>query len=256
MTDAWDPERYSRFAAERSEPFFALLALVTPTPGGRAVDLGCGSGDLTRELHRRTGAAETLGLDSSEAMLARAAPLAGDGLRFERADIGAFAPERPFDLIFSNAALHWVPDHASLLERLTRALVPGGQLAFQVPDNFDHPSHRTAQRTAREEAFRAALAGVSHPRNVLAPEVYARILDDLGFREQTVRLQVFGHRLASREELVTWVEGTLLTFYKERLSEALYARFLETYRARLFAALPDQRPFFLPFRRILVRGRR
>jgi trans-aconitate 2-methyltransferase len=256
VTDVWDPERYGRFATERSEPFFDLLALVAPIPGGRAVDLGCGSGELTRQLHRRTRAAETLGLDSSEAMLAEAAPLAGDGLRFERSDIGAFAPARPFDLVFSNAALHWVPDQASLLGRLTRALVPGGQLAFQVPDNFEHPSHRAAEEAAAAEPFRSALAGASHPRNVLAPEVYARILDDLGFREQTVRLQVYGHRLASREELLTWVEGTLLTFYKERLPEAFSARFLDAYRARLFAALPDRRPFFLPFRRILARASR
>jgi trans-aconitate 2-methyltransferase len=256
VTDAWDPQRYGRFAAERSEPFFDLLALVTPIPGGRAVDLGCGSGELTRELHRGTRAAETLGLDSSEAMLARAAALAGDGLRFERGDIDAFAPREPFDLVFSNAALHWVPDHAALLERLTRSLAPEGQLAFQVPDNFDHPSHHAARATALEEPFRSALAGASHPRNVLAPEVYAGILDDLGFREQTVRLQVYGHRLAAREEVVNWVEGTLLTFYKGRLPDTLYARFLEAYRARLFAALPDVRPFFFPFRRILARARR
>src|SRR5690349_15098037 len=127
--DAWQPDTYARFAAERRRPFFDLLDMVSPLPGGRAVDLGCGTGELTRELHLRTGAAETVGLDSSEAMLARAAPFAEGGLRFERTDIAAFSPREEFDLVFSNAALHWVPDHPRLLARLAAALRPGGQLA-------------------------------------------------------------------------------------------------------------------------------
>ena len=254
--DTWDPERYARFAEERARPFFDLLDLVTPIPGGSAVDLGCGPGELTAELHRRTGAAETLGIDSSEAMFAKAAPHAGGGLRFERGEIGTFAPSEPYDLVFSNAALQWVPDHPAQLARLTRSVKPGGQLAFQVPDNFDHASHRAAEEVAAEEPFAAALGGSAHPRNVLAPEAYAAILDRLGYAEQTVRLQVYGHRLDSREDVVAWVEGSLLSEYRRRLSAELYARFLESYRERLFAMLPDERPFFFTFRRILARARR
>ncbi len=254
--DTWDPESYARFAAERAKPFFDLLDLVTPIPGGRAVDLGCGPGELTVELHRRTGAAETLGIDSSEAMLAKAAPHAGSGLSFERGDIAAFAPAEPFDLVFSNAALHWIPDHQALLARLTRLVAPGGQLAFQVPDNWDHASHRAAEDVAAEEPFAGALAGSTHPRNVLAPEAYAAILDRLGYREQTVRLQVYGHHLESREGVVAWVEGSLLSEYRRKLPTELYARFLERYRERLFAMVPDERPFFFTFRRILARGKR
>ncbi|HEY1435763.1 MAG TPA: methyltransferase domain-containing protein, partial [Thermoanaerobaculia bacterium] len=109
--DTWQPDTYTRFAAERSRPFFDLLDLVTPIPGGRAVDLGCGPGELTRALHEKTGARETLGVDSSDAMLAKAAAFAGGGLRFERGDLETFTAEEPFDLVFSNAAYHWVPDH-------------------------------------------------------------------------------------------------------------------------------------------------
>jgi trans-aconitate 2-methyltransferase len=253
--DTWDPERYARFAKERSQPFFDLLDLVTPIPGGRAVDLGCGTGELTAELHRRTQAAQTLGIDSSDAMLAKAAPHAGGGVQFEKGDIATFAPDEPFDLVFSNAAYHWVPDHAALLARLTRAVKPGGQLAFQVPDNFDHPSHRAAEEVAAAEPFAQALGGGAHPRNVLAPEAYAAILDRLGYADQTVRLQVYGHRLDSREGVVTWVEGSLLSEYRRRLPDGLYPGFLARYRERLFAALPDERPFFITFRRILARAR-
>ncbi len=254
--DTWDPDRYARFAAERAKPFFDLLDLVAPIPGGRAVDLGCGPGELTAELHRRTEAAETLGIDSSDAMLAKAAPHAGGGLRFERGDIGAFVPAEPFDLVFSNAALHWVPDHPALLARLTRFVAPGGQLAFQVPDNWDHASHRAAEEAAAEEPFAASLAGSAHPRNVLAPEAYAVILDRLGYREQTVRLQVYGHRFDSREGIVAWVEGSLLSDYRRKLSAELYARFLERYRERLIEMVPDEQPYFFTFRRILARAKR
>ena len=256
MGDRWNPEQYGRFAAERRQPFLDLLALIRSIPGGRAVDLGCGTGELTRALHERLGAAETLGIDTSEAMLAKAQNAAGHGLRFERGDIGTFEPQRPFDLVFSNAALHWISDHPSLLERLARAVAPHGQLAFQVPANFDHPSHIAAEQTAGEEPFAGALSGAAHPRHVLAPEAYAALLDRQGFAEQTVRLQVYAHRLDSRSEVVEWVKGSLLTDYEKRLPPELFARFLARYRERLFAALPDEHPFFFPFKRILVRASR
>jgi trans-aconitate 2-methyltransferase len=253
--DTWNPEIYERFSAERGRPFFDLLALVAPIPGGRAVDLGCGTGALTAELHRRLGAAETLGIDSSPAMLEKTAPLAGNGLRFERGDLAEFAPAARFDLVFSNAALHWVPDHSGLLQRLTRALRPSGQLAFQVPVNFGHATHRSAEKVAGEEPFRSALGGGAHSTNVLAPEAYATLLHRLGFAEQIVRLEVYGSSLPSREDVVEWVRGSLLTEYRRRLPEDLYPTFVERYREALFRAIPDERPYFLTYNRILVRAR-
>ncbi|MFY9549928.1 MAG: methyltransferase domain-containing protein [Thermoanaerobaculia bacterium] len=254
--DGWDPEAYARFAAERRRPFDDLLALVAPIPGGRAVDLGCGTGEWTRALHEKTSAEETLGIDSSEAMLGKAAAYAGGGVRFERSDIAHFAPKQPFDLVFSNAALHWLPDHPALLTRLTAAVKPGGQLAFQVPDNFEHPSHRAAAEVAGQEPFRTALCGTSHPRSVRAPESYASLLDQLGYAEQTVRLQIYGTRLESRKGIVAWVEGSLLSDYRGRLPAALYAEFVKRYRATLFRMIPDERPYFFTYRRILVHARR
>ena len=176
-------------------------------------------------------------------------------MRFERGDIGAFSAAEPYDLVFSNAALHWVPDHPALLERLAHAVAPGGQLAFQVPDNFEHASHRAAAEVARQEPYRSALGGEAHPRNVLAPEAYASILDRLGYTEQTVRLQIYGQRLDSREGVVAWVEGSLLSEYRKRLPSDLYLRYLEAYRRALFALIPDDRPYFFTYRRILVRAR-
>jgi trans-aconitate 2-methyltransferase len=255
--DTWDPGQYQRFAAERAAPFHDLLALVRPVPGGRVVDLGCGSGELTAQLHRRVGAAETLGLDSSPAMLERAAEagLAGHGLRFAEGDIGEFR-EGPWDVIFSNAALHWLPNHAELFGRLAGLLDPGGQLAVQMPANHDHPSHVVAAEVAGDEPFRTALGGYRRVSPVQSPEWYAELLDRLGLADQHVRLQVYLHHLASRDEVVEWVKGTLLTDYESRMPAGVFEEFLGVYRRRLLPHLEDSRPYRYPFKRLLLWGRR
>jgi trans-aconitate 2-methyltransferase len=255
-TDTWDPGQYERFRDERSAPFFDLLSLVAPVPGGRVVDLGCGTGELTRALHERTGASATLGIDSSEAMLARSRPHAGGGLSFELGDIAHWAPAEPVDLVFSNAALHWVDDHAELFARLTAALRPGGQVAVQVPANHDHASHLVAERVAAEEPFRDALGGYLRRSPVLEPEVYAVLLDRLGYVTQHVRMQVYLHVLPEPGAVVDWVKGTLLTDYKRRLPDALYEDFVARYRELLLTELGEDRPFRFTFKRLLLWGRR
>lgn len=250
----WDPAQYHRFRAERRQPFLDLIALVEPRPALRVVDLGCGTGELTRLLHDRLPGADTLGLDSAASMLAESAAVATAGLRFARADVATFAADAAYDLVVSNAALHWLPDHAALFTRLRRALTDGGQLAVQMPLNFDYPSHTVAAAIAGEPPFRDALDGFAVRQPVHAPEWYAARLHGLGFRRQHVRVQVYGHLLAAPDEVVEWVRGSLLTAYQRRLPAELWPEFLARYRARLLAELPDERPFFYPFKRLLLWG--
>lgn len=252
MPDTWNPEQYGRFRDERAQPFYDLLALVRPRSGMRAVDLGCGPGELTRQLHDRLGCRQTLGLDSSEAMLGKAAPHAGHGLTFAAGDIGAFAPAQPYDLIFSNAALQWVDDHPRLFAKLASALKPGGQLAVQVPANHDFATHLVAAEVASQEPFRSALDGYVRNSPLLTPEGYAELLHDLGFARQSVRLQVYGHVLGARDDVIEWVKGTLLTDYEKRLSPNQFAQFLEAYRAALLPRLVERTPYFYPFKRLLL----
>ena len=252
----WNPDQYERFRDERRQPFFDLLALVRPRPGLRVIDLGCGTGELTRLLHDRLQAVETVGLDSSTSMLERSRAFAGNGLRFVHGDLAAHAAPASYHLVFSNAALHWAPDHHELLGRLTTCLCDGGQLAVQVPANHDHPSHVVAAALAVEEPFRAALGGYVRPPGVLAPEAYAALLDALGYREQHVRLQVYAHHLPSRDGVVEWVKGTLLVDYQKRLPPELFAEFLERYRRRLLPQLSEAQPYFYPFKRILFWAQR
>jgi trans-aconitate 2-methyltransferase len=254
-TDSWDPAQYERFERERAAPFFDLLDLVQPCPGGRVADLGCGTGELTRALHQRTNAGSTVGLDASQEMLKRSGDHTDDGLTFELGDIAEWAPSQPVDLIFSNAALHWIDDHDALFMRLTGALSRGGQLAVQVPANHDQPSHLIAERVAAEEPFRTVLGGYVRRTPVLAPERYAQLLHRLGYGAQQVRLQVYLHLLPQTGAVVDWVKGTLLTAYRRRLPDRVYEDFVARYRELLVAELPDQRPFPFPFKRVLLWGR-
>ncbi len=253
--DSWNPEQYARFRNERSQPFFDLLAMVEPKPAMRVVDLGCGTGELTRLLHNQIRARETLGIDNSEAMLAQSGAFGGSGDFFRKGDIAEFRAPKQYDLVFSNAALQWVSDHDSLLAQLKEALSDRGQLAVQVPANAEHPAYRVAAEVAAGAEFREGIGRFQLAHSVLSPEAYARLLNRLGFREQQVRLQVYAHVLVSREEVVEWYKGTLLTAYQTRLPPELWDDFFARFRSQLLPQLDDARPYFFPFKRILLCAR-
>ena len=244
----WSPAQYQRFAEERKQPFLDLVALLERRPRMRVVDLGCGTGELTRELHQTLDATETLGIDDSETMLLKSGHFEGKMLRFERGSVEAFVTDQPYDLIFSNAALHWVPAHEQLLVRLTNFLAADGQLAIQMPSNDSHPSHRVAAEVAADFGVAA------RPAHVLEPERYAELLHRLGYKQQHVRLQVYGHALPSTEDVVEWVRGALLTHYEALLTPEKFADFLGEYRTRLMQVLGSERPFFYTYKRILLWG--
>jgi trans-aconitate 2-methyltransferase len=258
MSDAWQPEQYRRFADERAQPFWDLLELVERCHIARAVDLGCGSGELTEAAADRLAVEDMTGIDASPSMLERARTRSRPGLRFVDGDIGSWPAgggHDPINLVLANAALHWVPDHVGVLTRWWAAIAPGGQLAVQMPANADHHSHRVATEVAASEPFLAALGGTPPPdpvaANVLPPEQYAILLDHLGAARQHVRLQVYPHVLASSAEVVEWVKGTTLTRFFTALPAELHEPFVAEYRRRLLAAIGDHEPYFYPFKRIL-----
>jgi len=179
-------------------------------------------------------------------MLAAAAQQAAEGLRFERADLATFTAQRPFDLVFANASLHWVPHHEQLLPRLCALLTPGGQIAVQIPAMADHTSHTMADSLADEEPFASALgSGARIVNPVLRPARCA---------QQTVRLNVYPHVLPGYEAVVEWVRGAYLTSYEARLGSVLFKQFHQEYTRRLAVAIP-QRPYLYAYSRILIWGR-
>jgi trans-aconitate 2-methyltransferase len=252
VNDAWDPEQYARFREERQQPFYDLLRLVNARKGMRVVDLGCGTGELTREMHRHLKAQSTLGIDSSDAMLATAAEQSEPNLRFLRGLIEDFDADGAYDLVLSNAAVHWVPDHERLLARLSRALAPGGQLAIQMPFNRDAPDHVVCDEILREAPFVTATGGVGIRQHALPIERYATLLWKLGFRQQHVRMVVYGHKMPSREGVLEWVKGALLTDVKKRLDEPTWEAFLAQYRERLLSRLDDDRPYLYTMKRVFL----
>jgi trans-aconitate 2-methyltransferase len=259
VPDHWDPAQYHRFRAERSQPFFDLLALVEPTTEPRVADLGCGTGELTAEAHEILAARQTIGIDRSPSMLERAGALDVAGLTFGAGDIADFAPPEPFDVIISNAALQWVSDHPTVLARWTAALTARGQLAVQMPMNADHPSHRVAAEVSHEPEFTDAFAGEppgDPVARLLPPERYAELLADFGYARQHVRMQVYVHRLESTADVVEWVRGTTLTRFQDVLAPDVFERFVARYRERLLEVLGEHRPFLYTFKRLLFWGQR
>lgn len=244
----WDPERYHQFQSQRSAPFDDLLQLVRIRPNLRAVDLGCGTGELTARLADALPNSDVLGLDSSPEMLQRAAPYARPGLRFERGDQAALSGQ--FDLIFSNAALQWSDDHPVLIRRLYACLAPGGQLAVQVPSNHTHISHRIIREIASQEPFHGALQGFTRQAPVLPIEDYAGLLFEIDAQDILVFEKIYPHVLADSDAVVDWISGTALVPYFERLDEAMQAEFTHAIRARIKTELPVQ-PLFYPFKRTL-----
>lgn len=257
----WDPQQYLRFRRERAQPFYDLVDLIASRQRMRVVDLGCGAGGLTGVLHERLGAGRTTGLDSSTDMLREARTVSLTGVDFEHRDIEDFADDaggERFDLVFSNAALHWLPDHPRLFERLSARLTDVGQLAVQMPDNFGYHTHTTARAVAERPEFADHLESVRAP-SVLRPEEYAEVLHRLGFRTQTVRLAVYPHVLPTRQHAVAWAQGSILTPYRARLTDDEYAAFEKVYSETLFAAIgadKDDEPIFFPYRRLLIVARR
>ncbi|MDX6358881.1 MAG: trans-aconitate 2-methyltransferase, partial [Nocardioidaceae bacterium] len=163
MPHTWDPDRYLTYADERGRPFVELLARVAADRPGDVVDLGCGPGNLTTLLRARWPAARLRGLDSSPEMIETARAAEPD-LDFEVADLRDWAAaDDAVDVLVSNATLQWVPGHLELLPALVGHLRPGGWLAFQVPGNFDEPSHTIRRDLAASAPYAARTAGVAAP---------------------------------------------------------------------------------------------
>lgn len=244
--DTWNTNQYEKFKDQRAQPLLDLISMLKPSKAPSVIDLGCGTGEWTLELHKQVKAKHTLGIDSSLEMMTKAKTFAIPGqLDFKLGDIQTWDPTQKYDIIFSNAALQWCSDHQQLLARFKEALTTNGQMAHQIPYNQAAFTHELAGIMSEERGWEK-----DYP--TLTPEAYSRILFALGFSEQVVTTKVYGHVLESREAAFEWVKGTTLNRFKAKLSKDDYEAFLVEYKDRLFAETPDERPFFYPFTRILM----
>lgn len=255
----WDPDQYRRFAGERSRPFSELIARIGAEAPGYVADLGCGPGNLTAVLAERWPDAEVAGVDSSPEMIAAAAAeadRAGRRLSFTLGDLRDWQPSRPPDVVVSNAALQWVPDHLEVISRWAGMLPAGGWLAFQVPGNYDQPSHVILRELATSDRWRPLLDGVQLNRQSASPGEYLRLLARAGC-EVDAWETTYLHVLPGEDAVLEWYRGTGLRPVLTALGPELAAEFAAAYGRRARAAYPPA-PYgtVLPFRRVFAVARR
>ncbi len=250
---SWDPDRYLTYADERGRPFVDLISRVYADQPRTVVDLGCGPGNLTRLLADRWPAAEIAGLDSSAEMIARARETV-TGIDFAVGDLRAWSPSAPVDVLISNATLQWVPGHLDLLPRLVDAVAPGGWLAFQVPGNFEQPSHTILHELKADPAYADHTRGLPRPSSH-DPEVYLRALADLGCTVD-VWETTYLHILQGEDPVFTWISATGARPVLQALPPDLLERFTEEFKRRLRTAYPVREyGVVLPFRRVFAVAR-
>lgn len=237
----WDANQYLKYADERSRPFFDLLGRVQKENVRFAVDLGCGPGNLTRTLCERWPQAQVLGVDSSQDMLEQARALAIPGrLDFVQANVHSWSPDRPVDLIVSNAALQWVSDHESLFPRLAKMLAPGGVLAVQMPFHFENPAHLAMEAIKESPRWRDILQGVGlHQKSVRPLPWYVERLHDLGLTVDAWQT-AYLHVLTGENPVLEWFMGTALRPMLAKLPENERDEFLADIGQRFKADYPER----------------
>ncbi|MBX6374310.1 MAG: methyltransferase domain-containing protein [Acetobacteraceae bacterium] len=258
----WDPAQYLRFADERLRPALDLIARIQhPGPMRRVVDLGCGAGNALPVLAARFPGAEVIGVDGSAAMLARAAKA---GFRVEQADIATWTPaDGPVDVIFSNAALHWLTGHETLFPRLLGCLAPGGVLAVQIPAMDDAPFRTLQYEVAAREGqpWTERLRGVRSAPPIPAPEAY---YDLLAGRTAALDLWLteYIHVLRGPDPIVQWAMGTSLRPFLDALdgpegTDSPRSAFLAAYAEAVRPHYPPRADgaVLLPFRRLFILAR-
>ncbi|MGZ8178432.1 trans-aconitate 2-methyltransferase [Williamsia sp. SKLECPSW1] len=248
----WDPAQYLTFADHRGRPYGELITRIGATAPRVVADLGCGPGNLTVGLRDRWPDTRIVAVDSSPEMVAAARDR---GLDAHVVDVAEWTPGPDVDVIVSNATLQWIPEHRDLLRRWVAALEPGSWLAFQVPGNFEAPSHRAIRELAASAAWRGRLDGLElrGGETVEDPVGYADILRQAGARVdawETTYLQ----ELEGPDAVLEWVTGTALTPVRDVLDDAGWDAFRADLAPILRTAYPEHAPgrTWFPFRRVFV----
>jgi len=258
----WNPTQYLQYEDARLRPALELLARVPLAAPATIVDLGCGAGNVARSLAQRWPQAAITGIDSDEAMLAKARAAAGGlNIAFECADVDGWRAAEPFDLVYSNAALHWLDDHAMLFPRLAQSVAPGGVLAVQMPDNFRAPSHTLLHETAALPRWRERLARLVRPSPVARPQDYfAWLAPHFSAIDAwtTEYLQHLPGRTDGEHPVLAWMRGTALLPFMNALDESAQREFATGLSEHLTTAYPPRADgsVLFPFRRLFVVARR
>jgi trans-aconitate 2-methyltransferase len=249
----WDAELYLKFSDERTRPSVDLAASIEIGSPGRVIDLGCGPGNSTAVLRHRWPKARITGLDSSPEMVA-AASAAYPDQEWIVGDIRTWKARIPFDVVFSNAALQWVPDHSVLFPRLLSQTAPGGALAVQLPAHFNSALHREIVETASDPSWRHLMGPALSAMIREPPAFYYELLRPSALRLDIWQTEYF-HVVESHQAIIEWFRGTGLRPYLSALEgEAQRKRFEEQLMKRYAQAYPPQSDgrVLFPFPRLFI----
>lgn len=257
---SWNPQQYLKFAGERLRPALDLLARIDLPDPRTIVDLGCGPGNVTALLAQRWPQARVTGIDNSEPMLAKARAGAPPNVAFVAGDLAQWTPAVDVDLVYTNAALHWLPAHDELFPRLLAVLPAHAMLAVQMPSNFHAPSHATIATLARRPRWRARLAPKLRPPPVAEPADYYRWLRphattlDIWTTEYLQVLAAGG----DEHPVASFTRGSWLPQFLEALDPQDEGPFLAEYSALLAQAYPREPDghVLFPFRRLFIVAKR
>lgn len=248
----WNPDAYKKYKSDRFAPFYDLFALIDIRPGLEVIDLGCGTGEMTKMLAEKLPSSSVLGIDSSPEMLSDTAGLSGNNLRFECITIQEqLMTGKQWDIVFSNAALQWVTDHETIFPKLLSAVKPGGQLVVQMPAQHHNIANRLIATLAAEEPFASVLKGWTRPSSVLDLDEYAKIFFTGGCANMNLYEKIYPLVLKDTDALMEWLQGSTLIPYAERMTGIIWSSFLTEFKKRLHQSFPAS-PLFYPFRRMLM----
>lgn len=252
----WNPEIYNKFKNIRYQPFYDLAEFIEPVSGMKAIDLGCGTGEQTAILADKFKEADFLGVDSSAEMLEKSKTLATDRLHFRKATTEeTLASGEKWDLIFSNAALQWSNDHATLFPELIQLLNSKGQFAVQMPVQPENKLNVILAELVDEEPFKSYLKDYKRDSPVLSIDEYAQILFDGGLEDLQILQKVYPIIANDHETLYNFISGSALIPYIERLEGEQKTLFITTYKERIAEHFPKL-PAIYSFKRLLLYGRK
>lgn len=251
MTD-WNPAQYLRYGSERLRPALDLMSRIDFESPETVYDLGCGTGTITGILQERWPEAKVTGVDSSASMLERTRDLE-TGVYWQHSDLNDWQPESPADVVYSNAALHWLDDHEQLFPRIMDAVKPGGVLAVQMPENFGAPSHTSIADTVREGPWRERLAPFQREHPVAEPSFYYDLISQMSSSVDMWET-TYMHILEGEDPVVEWTKGTMLRPLLDNLSDEEGVAFLKSYTEKVAKAYPHSAngKTVLPFKRLFI----
>jgi len=246
----WDPKKYNEFKEERSKPFDDLTSHIIDKPNLKVIDLGCGTGELTKKLHQKLTHPFVLGIDNSAEMLAKAPTL--ENLEFkEKPILKQVNDETKWDLIFSNAALQWIDNHYELFPKIISRINAGGQLAVQMPQQNENILNKILFQLVQEQPFASYLKNWTRPSPVLTLDEYAKILFENGGKDLVLYEKVYPLISTKKDDFFDFISGSALTVYQERLKDQEFEALATEFKKRIDAYFPEV-PSIYAFRRLII----